>query len=402
VIKQCVPVIAAVLFAAGCGKQQGDVKAAAKPPEPPLIQVAVAQARAVDRSIFVTGSLQADETVVISSEVSGRVATIRYDFGQFVRKGDIVAELDKQEFQIAVDRASAALAQALARIGLKPGQEEAIPESTPAIRQARAMYEDARSKYESASKLIKTGDISQDRFTEIEKTYLSRKAALEAAEHDLQTQLASIRALRAEVRLAQKRLNDATLRAPMDGAVSVRHVAPGQYIRDNTPVLTLVKAHPLRLRVEIPESHATAVRIGTQLSFTTDAAPGKEFHAVVRELNPALDARARSLAAEARLVERDDRLRPGMFVQVRLVTKANVPIVTVPKPAVYTVAGLAKVFVIRDGKAIECRIPPGLEMDGWVEAPGELVRPGDQVAISHLDKLVNGAPVRVQPAGNQG
>lgn len=402
-MKRYLAILAAALVAVGCGgKKQGDAQAAAKPPEPPAVKVALAETRTISKFISVTGSLQADETVVVTSEVAGRIARIYYDFGQRVRQGDIVAELDKQEFQIALDRARAALAQALARIGLKPEQENAVPDSTPAIRQAKALFEDSRQKYESASKLIKTGDISQDRFTEIEKTYFARKAALEAAEYELQTQLATIQALRAEVRLAQKRLNDATLRAPFDGAVSARHAAPGQFIRDNTPVITLVKSHPLRLRVEVPESFTASVRIGTQLTFTTDAAPGREFHAVVRELNPSLDARARSLTAEARLVERDDRLRPGMFVQVRLVTDGNVKVVTVPKQAVYSIAGLNKLFVIRDGKVVECRIPPGVEMDGWVEAPADLVRPGDQVAVSDLDKLIHGAAVRVQPAGSQG
>src|SRR5258705_11625543 len=96
-------------------------------------------------------------------------------------------------------------------------------------------------------------------------------------------------------------------------------VGPGQYIKDNTAILTLVKTWPLRLRADIPEVGAAAVKIGEAISFTTDAIPGRTFSATVTQLNPSLDARSRSLSAEARLNQPDPLLRPGMFVQAKLV-----------------------------------------------------------------------------------
>ena len=89
----------------------------------------------------------------------------------------------------------------------------------------------------------------------------------------------------------------------------------------------------------------------------------------MRELNPSLDPKSRTLTAEARLPHEDARLRPGMFVQVQLVAQKGAEAVVVPKEAVYTVAGLTKLFVIRDGRAVEQRINPGQEWDGWMEVP---------------------------------
>jgi len=390
--------ISIVLVLAGCSRQADQSKAAAaaaaaKAAEPVAIRMAAAEVRKVEKSISVTGSLLPDETVSVSAEVPGRVAAIRADFGQRVKKGDVLAEIDTQELALQCERSKASLAQALARAGLRPGQEDATPETTPSIRQAAAQFEDARSKYENAAKLVKSGDIAQERFNEIDKALQARQAALEATRDELRVLLASIQALRAEVRLSEKRLNDAVVRAPFDGAVTARLISPGQYTKENTPILTLVKTSPLRLRADIPESIAMDVRVGTTLSFTTDAAPGVSFHAVVREMNPSLDARSRSLAAEARLLENDARLKPGMFVQVRLVTARDASVVAVPKEAIYAVAGLTKIFVIRDGKAVEIRLSPGQEVDGWVEAPGGVVRAGELVATSNLAALVNGAPV---------
>ena len=178
------------------------------------------------------------------------------------------------------------------------------------------------------------------------------------------------------------------------GLCKEKLVSPGAYLKENTPILTLMKTDPLRLRVDLPESAAGAVRVGTSLTFTTGAAPAGTFTAVVRELNPSLDPQSRTLTVEARLPRGDARLRPGMFVQVQLVAQKGAEAVVVPKEAVYSVAGLTKLFVIRDGRAVEQRINPGQEWDGWMEVPRDVLKPGDRVATSALTQLVTGTPVR--------
>jgi RND family efflux transporter MFP subunit len=179
----------------------------------------------------------------------------------------------------------------------------------------------------------------------------------------------SVQALKAEVKLAQKRLNDATVRAPFDGSVEQKLVSPGAYLKENTPILTLVKTNPLRLRADLPESAVAVVKAGATLTFTTGAAPGETFTAVVRQLNPSVDQKSRTLVVEARIPKNDPRLRPGMFVQVQLSMQKGSEVVMVPKDAIYTVAGLNKMFVIREGRAVEQKITPGEELDGWVEVP---------------------------------
>ena len=135
------------------------------------------------------------------------------------------------------------------------------------------------------------------------------------------------------------------------------------------------------------------MRVGTLLTFTTDAIPGREFQAVVRELNPSLDSKSRSLTAEARITASDPRLRPGMFAQVNLMLAREVAVVMVPKQALYSIAGLTKLFVIRDGKALERRVMPGIEQGGWVEVPADAAKAGDRVAVSNLGALVNGSAI---------
>lgn len=394
--KLSVVLLLSLIAVTGCSKKkEADVEAAAKqaPPPPTPVKVAKAEARTIERTSAITGSLLPDESVNVSFEVPGTLTHAYTDFGRNVRKGQVLAELDSREITLQLERSRAALAQALARIGLNPDQVDTNPTSTPGIRQAQAQADDARSKYESAARLIKTGDIARERFTELEKAYNAREAALQAARDDLRTQLAVIQGLRADLRLAEKRLADTKLYAPFDGAVTQRLVSPGQYIKENTPVLTIVKASPLRLRADIPESGVAEVKIGSTLTFTTDAAPGQAFHAVVRELNPTLDAKSRSLTAEARLVDGDARLKPGMFVQVQLVTSRNAQVVAVPKDALFGVAGLTKIFAVRDGVVSEYKVVPEQELNGWVVVPN-VIQPGDTVAVSNLATLVNGMKVQ--------
>ncbi len=386
-------VVIALLAAVGCGAKKEEKKAANV--DPIAVKTARAEARTVEKSIMVTGSLLPDEVTTVSAEVPGRVVALKADFGQPVRKGEVVAEIDTQELALQLDRVKAMLAQAMARVGMD-GKTMEEPKSTPMTRQAAAQMEDAKSKYENAAKLVKTGDISPERHTELEKAYRARLAAYEATQDDLQTQLALIRSLQADVKLAEKRLRDAKVVAPFDGLVQVKHVSLGQYIKENVAIYTIVKGAPLRLRVDVPESAVAQVKVGTTLAFKTEAVPEAEFKAVVRELNPALDNRSRTLTAEGRLVQNDGRLKPGSFVQVRLITDAAAPVVAVPKAAVYTVAGLNKFFSIEGGKAVEHKIPEILGSNGFVEMPAGTIEPGAAVAVSNVPQLTSGAPVRVE------
>jgi membrane fusion protein (multidrug efflux system) len=392
---------ALLLLLAACNKQDpkaAEAKAAAKAAkaaEPVTVKTATAVERTAERAIAVTGTLLPDETVTVATEVPGRISAIRADFGQAVRKGDVLIELDRTEYDLQVERSRGALNQALARLSLPPYTGKmAPPDTTPGVRTATAQFEDAKFKYESASKLVKTGDISADRFNELEKAMRARQSALDGARDELRTQWMSVTSLEADLKIAEKRRGDTVVRAPFDGVVGEKLISAGQYVKDNMGILRVVKVYPMRLRLEVPEAAANTVKVGTPLTFTTDAAANVSFDAVVRELNPSLDTRNRTLTAEARLTKADTRLRPGMFVQVKLVTDRGAKVVAVPRNALYSIAGLTKLFKIENGTARLITFVPGPEIDGFVEVPGDLLQNGDRVATSELPALTNGAKVK--------
>ena len=368
-------------------------------PAPVEVRAGRLEQRAIERTIEVVGSLVARESAELAFEVSGRLASVEVDFGHRVGRGQELARLDPKEFHLQAARTRGSLAQALARIGLPPDGDPARIDQTPATRQAKAQLEDARSKYDSAAQLVKSGDISQLRFIELEKALRAREAAMQAAEDELRIQRAAIDSLRAELALAEEKIADTRLESPFDGEVTARMASPGQYLKENTPVLRVVKSRPLRLRAVLPETAAGAARARMALRFRAAAAPEKEFRGAIEELNPALDAQTRSLTVEARLLDDDPRLRPGMFVNVTLVTDASAAVLMAPRAALYEVAGVAKLFVIEGGKAVEQRVKTGAAADGWVEVaaekPGALAA-GRPVAMSGLAQLESGRAVTVR------
>ena len=198
--------LACALFTGACTKQQAQTLGETE--QKVTVSAARAEQRTIAKSMFVTGSLVPDEMVTITSEVAGRVTRVHADFGQKVRKGQLLIELDTQELQLRLDRTRGALSQALARLGLEANTSAVNVRTTPALEQARALLEETQFKYESGKQLVATGDISRERFQELERAIKQQQAAVEASEYELRTQLANVQSLEAEVKLAEKSLAD--------------------------------------------------------------------------------------------------------------------------------------------------------------------------------------------------
>ncbi len=393
----------ALLLAAllpGCGGSEANSPDAAPPPTESL-SVGVAQARQmpVDRKAEVVGTLLAYEQVSFTSKMSGTVSEVPFDFGDRVGKGQLLIALDPTESRIAVQRARAALAEALAWLGLPPDGDETKleQERMPAVVQAATALADAKSKWQSADMLRQTRDIAEQRYLEVEKTVEMREAALAAARDQVRVQLATVLSKRAELALAEKKLADTRILAPFDGSVVARHVSIGEYVRDDAPLITLAQIHPLRLRGRVPETGAGAARPGISVEFSTDAFPGRTFPATVTSVSPTLDPASRTLVAEALVDNKEGLLKPGMFAKIQLLVATGVNTVMVPKEALLQFGGLTKLFAVSDEGAVrELAVETGVEADGWVEILHGAVQAGDRLAVSRLEDLASGVQVRFQ------
>jgi RND family efflux transporter MFP subunit len=392
--------IVVALVALGLSACRGELPVAApdKPKAPPAREVRVVPAgeRGLPRTVTATGTLAAEEQVILGAKVAGRVERIDVDLGTRVRRGQPIVQLDQTDFKLRVEQAEAALQQARVRLGLSPaGQDEAVElEKTALVRQARAVLDEARLTRDRSVKLVEQQLIARAQLDTAEANLQVAEGRYQDALEEVRNRQAVLAQRRSELQLARQQLIDTVVLAPVDGAVSQRHVSPGEYLAAGAPMATLVRIHPLRLRVAVPEREAAGVQAGQLVRLTIDGDATVHTGRVVR-LAPIVQELNRTLAVEAEVPNERGALRAGAFARAEIVTAAAQPIVTVPTSALVVFAGVEKVLVVRGGKTAEVRVQTGRRLGEEVEIVEGLKR-GDAV-VDTPGSLTGGQPVSVKP-----
>ncbi len=369
--------------------------AAAATPEVVDVTTAAAITRNLQRTIEVVGSLAADEEVVIAAQAPGELSQLNVDFGGYVTQGQVIAVIDQRDAKLKVEQAEAALKQTMARLGmpsdLKAG-EKFDPNQNADVRVAKASLDWTQMDLERAAKLVENGDVSRSIYDQAITQNNLAKARHQAAIDAVNQQLAIVEQQRAALSLAKKAITDTVVRAPISGAVKEKFVNRGSYLAVGGRILSLVKINPLRLRADIPESSAAAVRKGQTMNLTVEALAGRTFTGRVVRIGPSLSEQTRALTVEAEVGNSGNQLRPGMFAKSQLITANSAPAVMIPAKAILTIAGLSKVFVIENGKAIERIVKAGVA-DGELVEIIEGINANEIVATSNQEKLQQGSAV---------
>jgi len=391
--------LALALLLTGC--QGGNPVNAEEPkakttPPPREVRVTPAAERTVARTVSATGTLAADEQVVLGTKVAGRLAEITVDLGTRVKRAQVVGKLDQSDFKIRVDQAEAALQQARVRLGLAAsGSDERIdPEKTAIVRQARAMLDEARLNRDRSIKLMEMELIARAQFDSVEANLQVADGRYQDALEEVRNRQAIIAQRRSELELARQQLADTVIYAPLDGAVSLKQASVGEYLTAGAPIATLVRTHPLRLRVPVPEREGSGVRTGHAVTLTVEGDPTVYRGRVVR-LSPIVQEQNRTLLVEAEVPNERGFLRPGSFARVDILTEVSQPVVTVPAGAIIVFAGVEKVLIVRQGRTAEVKVTTGRRLGEDVEIIDGLKR-GDAV-VARPGNLVGGQPVTVTP-----
>ncbi len=390
-------ILAAAAVCAGCSSNpSARASGEKKDGEERAVRVTPSVLGEMTRLVVVSGTLAADEQVVLGSKVAGRLAEMRVDIGTRVNKGDVLARLEPTDLKLRVDQAEAALQQARVRLGLKPeGTEERVdPDATSTVRQARAMLDEARSKRDRAAQLFEQQLIARTDLDAAVAGYQVGEGRYQDAVEEVRTRQALLAQRRSELELARQQWIASELKAPFDGAVRERNAQAGEYISVGAAVVTLVRMHPLRLRLAVPEREAASVRAGQLVSVRVEGDPAAYLGRVVR-LSPAFEEGSRTLRVEAEVPNERSILRPGSFARAEIQTESGHQVVIVPASAVVAFAGIEKVIVVQDGKAVEKPVQTGRRAGDRVEILKGLSA-GEQVAVQP-GNLVGGQSVTVVP-----
>jgi membrane fusion protein, multidrug efflux system len=347
----------ATLSLSGCAVKPSNAEGRPQQAEPAVaVKTTKVTTRTLPRTLTLTGTLAASRESAVAADVTGKVAEIFVERGSRVRAGAPLARLDRRQAALMEQEARSHAAAARSQAGL-------------------AATECAR-----ADRLFAEAAINQ-------AEYDRAKAQCEAS-----AQSAAAAAARAE--LAGKTLGDLVVKAPFAGLIADRFVNPGEYVRPESRVATVVQLGELRLELGVPEQALAAFTAGTVVRFKVPAYPQETFEGRVRFVGATVRRATRDLLVEAVVANKDERLRPGMFAVAELeLGKSELPVV--PQAALRSDdrAGLDRLFVVEEGRLVERLVHKG-PIAGDVVAISAGVRAGEQVVVSPAPALRDG--LRVQ------
>ena len=292
--------------------------------------------------IQTVGKLVPDEDVQLTFETSGKITTIQFKEGSFVKKGTLLAKVNDSQLQAQLARLQAQL----------PLAEERV------YRQKTLLERDAVSK-----------------------------EALEIVNTELATLKAEIDQVKAQIKMTE-------LRAPFDGVIGLRQVSVGTYASPSTIVASLTSIAPIKIEFSVSERYAKDVKKGTSLTFNVDGYT-EPFEAEVYATESSIDPETHNLTVRALYHNKEKKLIPGQYTGIKLKQKEITDAISVPAEAIVPEMGKNKVFVYRSGKAEPIDVITGLRTDAEVQIISGLQN-GDTILTSGTLQLRKGSAVRIE------
>jgi membrane fusion protein (multidrug efflux system) len=343
------PIIAMNL---GCGKNE------AKIVEEKVMNVKVwtAEQKSLKPYVEAIGTLKPYEEVIVSSEVDGIVRNLKVNEGSPVSKGMVLVELNDTDYRHEVSR------------------DEAV------LRQAEASLANVRVEYERKEALYKEELVTRQQFDDVSARLAVVRGDLDRA--------------KANLSLAREKLAKTRICSPLQGTVKEKRLTAGDYVRNGSPLLWIVRADPIKLSFTVPEKDVGKLKAGQDVQFRVDAFPDREFKGRISTIYPSLEEKTRTLQAEALVPNNDGRLKPGLFAKVTLFTGVARDIVLVPVTAILYEDSRTKVFVVDGDKAKERSVKIGSKQGEYVEI-SEGLQKGETVVVAGQNNLAEGVKISV-------
>ena len=347
----------------------------------------------VVQNVTAAGTLEAVDTVEVSSQLSGQVAKLMADHNSRVRAGEPLAALDSATFEVLLKEAEAALAVALAQ------QEEA----KAAIEGAQAHYDDALRELQIKAALSKNGSVSQRDAERAQMTARALAADLSAAKAREQVRTAGVMAARASLERARLDLERSTIKSPIYGVVIRLSVELGQTLAASLQAPTLFTIardlSDMRANAFVNEADIGAVRTGQRVFFGVDSYPGRAFEGRVLEIRKAARM-VQNVVTYTVMISApnpDGLLLPGMTADVRILVQEHQDAMVVPnaalsfRPTRYggnnPAPGQGVIWVrTKSGHLAAATVSLGATGDSLTEIQSPDIKIGEQVAVGYRSK----------------
>jgi RND family efflux transporter MFP subunit len=321
-----------------------------------------------------TGNIHPLYQYIVSPKVSGRLLTIKKRIGDWVRTGEVIALIDDAEYQQSVREAEANLKIAKA-----------------SLVEANSQFVLASQELERSQSLQKKGIASPAELDAANTSYTAQQSRLELAHAQVEQREAALKS-------AQIRLGYTTLAATQPGFVGERYVDEGTLLSANSPVVSVVGLDRVIILTTVIERDYGRMQVGQDARVVADAFPGQEYLGRVARIAPVLDQASRMAKMEIEVENAQRVLKPGMFVQVRVVLAAKERTQIVLSRAVLHKNGNMCLFVIRanEPKAQLVIVKTGIVNGDFTEILEPAVQ--GQVVVLGQHLLEDGSPVLLPKA----
>ena len=348
---------------------------------PSPVEVAQIQRGPIEARRSFNGALEALSEFVVAPKVSGRVVELLVNLSDRVKRGQVVATLDNDEYVQAVAQAKADLVVARANLAL-----------------AKSALETSDREFERTQKLLKRGIASDSEFDKIRADKLAKQAELKMAEAEVTKAESSLKT--ANIRLGYTQVTASWTGGKNTRLVAERYLDEGQTVAANAPLMLIVEIDPIVGVVYITEKDYSRLRPGRVVSLTTDAYPGEMFYGRVDRIAPVFKKSTRQARVEMTIENPGHRLKPGMFIRATVVLERVPQTTIVPEDALVSREDQAGVFVVNaDGKTVRWRpVKVGIQEGGLAQVEGDglsglvvtlgqhLIDDGSLVSISKRDR----------------
>ena len=387
---------ASVGLLAGCIR---DPKTAADEPIP--VELRAPHRLNEPSSVSASGSVEANVTALTAFQVGGRVARVYAEEGQFVRQGQVLAELDcsdyRNAYEAAAGQAATAEANALAAKNGVRAQE---------LEQARVDFERAQDEYQRNRYLFDHQSLPANDFHKIEAAYLIAQQRYAMAREgarieEKQATQGEAYAATGNLSEAKKRLGDCQLRAPITGFVGMRHVNVGDTVSAGNAVFSVLDLDPVKVRVGIPEAEIGMVHEGKRAVVTIPSLGNRQFEGKVEAVGYAADSVSRTFTTKIAIPNPTHVLRAGMISEARVYDSTTIDLLAVPSIAViHDLRGLFLVYAYdaTRQRVFARRVEVGYLIGDEVEIKSGL-RPDEQIVVAGQQNVHEGSLVRIAGGG---
>jgi RND family efflux transporter MFP subunit len=345
---------------------------------PPTIDVVRVVEQPIDVTLEMPGQLDPYESVAVYPKVTGFVKTIRVDRGSRVRTGDLIAQLEAPELVAQRAEAQSKLQASEAQVAAVRSKLDADTSTLDKLKGAAAT----------------PGVVAGNDLVIAQKMVEADQSQTAAAQQ-------TVEAARQAVQAITQVEDYLKVTAPIDGVVMERNVHPGALVGPNsgpaatTPMVRVVQTDRLRLVVPVPEAYTAGISTGSTMTFNVPAYPGQAFSGTVARIAQAIDVKTRTMAVELDVMNKDGKLIPGTYCQVKWPVRRSAPSLFVPNGSVASTTDRTFVIRIRAGKTEWVDVKTGLASGFLMEVFGDL-KPGEEVAARGTDEIKAGIDVRVK------